>query len=90
MIMTPQTWEEIRKKARERTDREFASEASSLIHLTDEEIKEITPSPLDKEKLAELMSVVEDATKSNEEKAEAVRSISGLAEVAVSMIRKLA
>jgi len=88
--MNSQTWEEIRRKAKEKTDREFASEASSLIHLTDEEIKEITPTPIDKEKLAELMSVVKDATKSNEEKAEAIRSISGLAEAAVSMIRKLA
>lgn len=88
--MTPLTWEEIRRNAKEKTDREFASEASSLIHLTDEEIKAITPALMDKEKLAELMSVVKDATKSNEEKAKAIRTISGLAEAAVSMLRKLA
>ena len=88
--MDADTWEEIRKKAKEKTDKEFASEASSLTRLTDEEIKEITPTPLDKEKLAELMSIVKDATKSNRQKGEAIRNITGLAEIAVSLLLKLA
>ncbi|MFH1626096.1 MAG: hypothetical protein ABID54_13215, partial [Pseudomonadota bacterium] len=58
--------------------------------LTKEEILAIVDeAAVDKEKLSELISVVNDATKSNRQKAEAVRSITGLAEVAVSLIGKL-
>ena len=87
--MNAQKWKEILENAKKKTDSEFASEASSLIHLTDEEIKEITPEPLNKEKFAELMTIVTDATKSNEEKAAAIRSIDGLAEIAVSLLLKV-
>ena len=87
--MNIQKWKEILENAKEKTDHEFASEASSLIHLTDEEIKEITPEPLDREKFAELMTIVKDATKSNKEKAAAIRSINGLAEIAVSLLLRV-
>lgn len=87
--MDSQKWEEIRRKAKEKTDKEFASAASSLTRLTEEEIKEITPQPLDKEKLAESMSIVKDKTKSNEEKAQAIRNIEGLTIIAVKLLAKL-
>ena len=83
------TWEEIRKKAKKQTDDTFASKVSSLTRLTDDEIKEITPNALDKERLATLLEIVADATKSNNEKAEAIRNINGLAEIAVPLLRKL-
>ena len=83
------TWEEIRKKAKKQTDDTFASKVSSLTRLTDDEIKEITPNALDKERLATLLEIVADATKSNSEKAEAIRNINGLAEIAVPLLRKL-
>lgn len=83
------TWEEIRKKAKKQTDDTFASKVSSLTRLTDEEIKEITPNALDKERLATLLGIVADATKSNNEKAEAIRNINGLAEIAVPLLLKL-
>jgi len=88
--MNEQKWEEIRRKAKEKSDAEFASTASSLTRLTDEEIKEITPNPLDKEKFSELMAIVKDATKSNEAKAQAIKNISGLANIAVKLLEKLA
>jgi len=83
------TWEEIRKKAKKQTDDTFASKVSSLTRLTDDEIKEITPNALDKERLATLLGIVADATKSNNEKAEAIRNINGLAEIAVPLLLKL-
>lgn len=83
------TWEEIRKKAKKQTDDTFASKVSSLTRLTDDEIKEITPNALDKERLATLLGIVGDATKSNNEKAEAIRNINGLAEIAVPILLKL-
>jgi len=87
--MDAQKWQEIRRKAREKTDKEFASEASSLTRLTDEEIKKIAPSIEDREKLAELMEIVQDDTKSNEEKANAIKNIKGLAEIAAKILPAL-
>lgn len=84
--MDAQKWQEIRRRAREQTDREFASEASSLTRLTDEEIENITPSIEDREKLAELMEIVKDHTRSNEEKAKAIRNVKGLAEIAAKVL----
>lgn len=86
--MDAEKWEKILAEAKEKTDREFAEEASSLTRLTAEEIKKIVPQPLDKEKFAKLMSIVKDATKSNEEKANAIRNIDGLAEIAISLLLK--
>ena len=83
------TWEEIRKKAKKQTDDTFASKVSSLTQLTDDEIKEITPNALDKERLATLLGIVADTTKSNNEKAEAIRNMNGLAEIAVPLLLKL-
>ena len=83
------TWEEIQIDAKKQTDATFASKVSSLTRLTDDEIKEITPNVLDKERLATLLGIVADATKSNNEKAEAIRNINGLAEIAVPLLRKL-
>jgi len=83
------TWEEIRKKAKKQTDDAFASKVSSLTRLTDEEIKAITPKALDKERLATLLGIVADATKSNNEKAEAIRNTNGLAEIVVPLLLKL-
>ncbi|MSS71264.1 MAG: hypothetical protein EXS64_07225 [Candidatus Latescibacteria bacterium] len=83
------TWDEIRKKAKKQTDDTFASKVSSLTRLTDEEIKEITPSALDKERLATLLGIVADATKSNTEKAQAIREINGLAEITIPLLLKL-
>lgn len=83
------SWEEIRKQAKKQTDNTFASKASSLTRLTDDEIKEITPNGLDKERFATLLEIVSDATKSNNEKAEAIRNITGLAEIAVPLLLKL-
>lgn len=83
------TWEELRKKAKKQTDETFASKASCLTRLTDNEIKEITPSVLDKERFATLLGIVADTTKSNSEKADAIRNINGLAEIAVPLLLKL-
>lgn len=83
------SWEEIRKRAKKQTDDTFASKVSSLTRLTDGEIKEIAPNPIDKERLAALLGVVADATKSNNEKAQAIRKIDGLAEVAIPLLLKL-
>jgi hypothetical protein len=82
-------WKEIREKAREKTDSQFASEASGLTRLTDEEIKAIAPAVEDREKLAQLMEIVTDASRSNQDKAMALKNINGLAEMAVQVVGSL-
>jgi hypothetical protein len=49
----------------------------------------VSEAEVNKEKLSELISIVDDATKSNNQKAQSIRKINGLAEVAVSLIGKL-
>jgi predicted transcriptional regulator len=88
--MNNEEWQKLRNKAKSIADEEFASEASSIIRLTKEEISAIIDeSQVEKEKLSELIDIVNDATKSFQQKAEAVRNINGLAEIAVSLIGKL-
>ena len=69
---------------------EFSNKASSLIKLTNKEIEEMIPEGVDHGKFAELMKVVDDSAKSNSEKAEQIRNISGFAEIAVNLLTKLA
>lgn len=83
------TWEEIKNQAKEKTNDTFASKISSLTHLTDDEIKKIAPNTDDKINLANLLEIVADTTKSNDEKAKAVKSIKGLAEIAIPLLMKL-
>ncbi|MBI5749604.1 MAG: hypothetical protein HZA00_10815 [Nitrospinae bacterium] len=89
MTIDAKKWEEILREAGQETDDEFASKISSLTRLTDDEIKAITPNPGDKEKLAELMKIVSDATRNNIQKADAIRNTKGLAEIAVALLGKL-
>jgi predicted transcriptional regulator len=61
-----------------------------IVKLTKEEVTSIIEkAEVDKEKLSDLISLVNDALKSNNEKAEAIKNITGLEEVAVSLIGKL-
>ena len=88
--MNNEEWQKLREKARGIANDQYASEASSIIRLTKEEISTIIDeAAVDKDKLSELVAVVNDASKSNNEKAEAIRNIAGLAEVAASLIGKL-
>lgn len=88
--MNNEQWQKLRNKAKGMADDEFSSEASSIIRLTKEEITAIVDeAAVDKYKLAELVAVVNDAAKSNRQKADAIRNIVGFAEVAASLIGKL-
>ena len=88
--MNNEEWQKLRNRAKDIANDEYASEASSIIRLTKKEISAIIDeAAVDKEKLSELISVVNEASKSNNQKAEAIRNITGLAEVAVSLIGKL-
>jgi hypothetical protein len=84
-------WEALRAKANQLANDQFATEASDIAALTKKQVSEIiAESGVKKETLANLMATVSDATKTNQQKAQALRNINGFAEVAVSLIGKLA
>ena len=88
--MNDQEWQALRNKARGIAIEEYSAEASSIIRLTRDEITSIIEDAgVDKEKFSELISVVNDATKSNEQKANALKNIDGFAEIAASLIGRL-
>ena len=88
--MNNEEWEALRNKARGIAIDEYTTEASSIVKLTKDEITSIIEkAEVDKEKLSDLISLVNDASKSNNEKAEAIKNTTGFAEVAASLIGKL-
>ncbi len=88
--MNAEEWKKLREKANNMANDEYASEASSIIRLTKEEISAIVDeAAVDKDKLSELVTLVNDAAKTNAQKAEAIRNITGLAEISASLIGKL-
>jgi hypothetical protein len=88
--MNDQEWQELRNKAQGIAIDEYSTEASNILRLTKQDITQIVEeAEVDKEKLSELIGIVSDASKSNGEKAEAIRNMAGFAEVAASLIGKL-
>lgn len=83
------TWEEILANAKPDTDNEFAAKVSSMTRLTDDEIKTILPTVQDREDFTRLMSIVADATKSNQAKANAINNIDGALNIALPLLEKL-
>jgi hypothetical protein len=82
-------WDDIRKKAQQQTENEYASQISSLTRLTDAQIKEIAPDPASKEKLAALLGIICDASKTNTQKVDALKAVDQWAEVVVPLLLKL-
>ena len=83
------TWDDIRRNAKTQTEDTFASQISSLTSLKDGEINEIAPTSEDKDKLAHLLSIVNDAATNNNAKADAIRNVNGLLEIAIPLLTKL-
>ena len=70
--------------------KQYATDASSIIRSTKEEIISIVEeSQVDQEKLSELISIVNDASKTNNQRAEAIKKATGLIEVIVPLIKRL-
>ncbi len=67
----------------------FTEKASSLIRLTNDQIKSLIPQGVDHAQFAQLMKIVSDAALTNNEKAQHIRNVSGFAQIAVNIITKL-
>ncbi len=82
------SWEEIIAEAKRKTDQELAGEIAKLTSLSQKEIDEIAPAKLDKENLSKLLAIVKDATKSNEEKVKAIKSVDEFVSLLISIAGK--
>ncbi|WMJ75285.1 hypothetical protein RCC89_19280 [Cytophagaceae bacterium ABcell3] len=83
-------WNEIANQAGQSTDDYFKSQMSSLTRLNDQEIEDIiNETGISKQDLANVLKEVKDATKSNANKANAIRNISKGIDVLVGLAGKL-
>lgn len=82
-------WSEIAAEARQETARDLAGDISSLTTMTDREINELFPKPGDKQRLAELMEIVNGAGSRNEKINGIVDNIEDLAGVVLKIVAKI-
>jgi|TARA_B100001063_G_C16773280_1_gene563167 ERCC4-type nuclease len=74
----------------EATDEKLASSISSITRMTDEEVKELFPSPADVKKLSELMKIVKSSQNRNEKINNIVAKSEELGGVILSLLQKFA
>ena len=82
-------WSKIAAEAAEETDRQLAGDISSLTTMTDREIEELFPTHDDKQRLAELMKIVNGAGSRNEKITRIVDNIEDLAGTVLAIAGKL-
>lgn len=80
--------QKILDNATKKTDEELNSELSSLIRLTDSELKDILSIGITKPDLVKVIKEVKDATKSNHAKAIAINNLNGGMVALVSIVNK--
>lgn len=72
-----------------KTNEDLASEISSLTHLKDNEINKLAPAKQDKEKLLQLLEIVNSATSENEKAVKLKENIESLAVTAIKLVKVL-
>jgi hypothetical protein len=82
--------DDILDRAQKKTDGQLSGDIEKLTRCSAAEWKSIVPADLDREKVKQLMGIVRDETLSNEKKAEAVRAVAGLSEIAIGLAAKVA
>lgn len=84
-------WDDIENEinqAADETDLQLESKISSLTHMSDDDINALFPKKADKEKLIQLMKIVNQSTSENEKKARLVNNIKDLAGTTVKLLAK--
>ena len=84
-------WDDIENEinqAADETDLQLESKISSLTHMKDEDINVLFPEQADKEKLVQLMKIVNEATSENEKKLRLINNIEALAGTTVKLLTK--
>ncbi len=86
----PINWNEIASEAGESTDEHFKNQMSSLTRLNDQEIEDlIHETGISQQDLANVLKEVKDASKSNVDKAKAIKNISKGVDVLIGLAGKL-
>jgi hypothetical protein len=78
------------KRAEKRTDDKLASRVASLTRLTEEEIKDLFPTPADVDKLKKLMEIVKSDEDRNRKVVLLKTNIENVAETVVKLLEKFA
>ncbi len=86
----PNPFEDVARRAAEATDKQYASELSSLCRLKDDEIKRYFPAREDKNALLELLKIVKSATDENEKVVHLKDNIDKFAGIVVKLVKILA
>lgn len=93
----PINWEELEAElpdiindAADQTDNTLASRVSSLITMTDEEIKQLFPTAADIEKLTKLMKIVKSAEDRNTKINNIINNAESLGSTILTLISKFA
>jgi hypothetical protein len=83
-------WEKIVNKAATTTDNKFKTLMASLTRLTSKQVEDLLKDPkINKEELARIIQVLNDAQTSNNAKADAIARINGGVEIVVGLAQKL-
>lgn len=86
----PNKWEKLANEAGNKTDKKFAEEISSLTRINDKEILEIIKkNNISQTDLAKVLSVLKDTTKSNEQKANAIKNIGKGVDAIIDIVIRL-
>ena len=72
------------------TDAELAESLDAIGGMSEADLRKVMPAAIDEDSFASLLKILNDATKSNEAKATAIREITGLADIAIGLAKKLA
>lgn len=85
----PTDWEKIARETREATNEKFRDRISSLTRLTNDEIENlINDTGISQTDLTAVLKEIEDATKSNEAKANAISNINKGVSLLVGIAKK--
>jgi hypothetical protein len=86
----PTDWNKIAEEAVNATDEKFKNQISSLTRFNDDEIEDlIMSSGISKVDLVAVLKEVKDTNKSNEQKAKAIKNITGGVNLLVGIALKL-
>ena len=85
----PDSFDDILDQAEQLTLGQLDSKISSLTRLKDSELSSWFPAKADKQKLLQLMQIVQSASSDNEKKAELIKNIESVASVVITMLSKV-
>lgn len=86
----PDQFDDILNEAEDLTLKELNSKISSLTRLKDAEINSLFPKKPDKEKLIQLMQIVQGAVSENTKRKQLIDNIEALAGTVIKVVGKLA